>query len=131
MLFAIERDLDEAVLNHREDEASVPEVKRALRDHRLAGEERFADMARQLDGPRMMVIIAVCKRDEEAGIGDRLHFFEKPFRRDRSFVPEMAPARRMKGRLERSDRALSSCSRTICPCDTPIRSAVSFSPLAS
>ena len=44
-------------------------------------------------------ILSVAESHQEARVGDRSHFREKPFRFERSAGPSTAPARRMKERL--------------------------------
>ncbi|HTT84508.1 MAG TPA: hypothetical protein VMF67_13590 [Rhizomicrobium sp.] len=46
----------------------------------------------------MRSVIAVDEGDEQAGIGDTLHPFEKPLRLERSLGPSMLPASRVKPR---------------------------------
>lgn len=44
------------------------------------------------------MVFTIAERDEEAGIGNSVHLFEKPFLVERLDGPEMAPASRMNGR---------------------------------
>ena len=65
--------------------------------------------------PVVMGVAAVGKRDQETCIGDPLHFFEKPFRVERSLGPRTAPANRINDCEEPEALALSNWSRTSCP----------------
>jgi hypothetical protein len=72
-----------------------------------------------------MQISGISEGDEEPGVGDSPQCFANPFRLERSRGPRLTlPARRMKFLPCLSPRrSCSSCSRTICPCDIPVRSA--------
>jgi hypothetical protein len=77
-----------------------------------------------------MSVTTIQESDDKAGVGDRLHFLENPFRRERFLGPSTAPARRMNG-LSAEVFASSSCCRTILPCGTPVFRAVVSSHSAS
>jgi hypothetical protein len=79
---------------------------------------------RDANCPLVMRISAIGECDEETGIRDPLHARENPFRFERSRGPRTTPARRMNDRCAPDALALSNCSRTMRPCETPDRTAV-------
>jgi hypothetical protein len=93
-------------------------VKRSFRKDRFAGQQRFGDALRDLQGPIMMDVSSVPECHQKAGVRDGLHFREKPLRVERPGGPSTAPAKRRNGRLD-DFRALSSSIRTMPPRDTP------------
>jgi len=74
----------------------------------------------------MMAVLSISERDQESGVGNRLHLREKPFRVERSAGPATKPARRKKGRFS-ALLACSSCSRMMRPRGTPVSRAVCVS----
>ena len=87
----------------------------------------FCDLFGDADGPVVVFVRAIDEGDQEPRVGNVLHDAEKPLRRDRVLRPRTAPASLMNGRVPRVALAISNCSRTICPCATPVRVAVSSS----
>src|SRR5207253_5404946 len=82
--------------------------------------------------PAVMLVTSVRESDKEACIGNSFHAFEKPLRVERSRGRlRTLPARRINFLVLLSlRRTRSSCSRTICPCDIPVRADFSWSQLA-
>ena len=105
---AIEGERHEPFANHREHERHVAEVECCFRENRFARQQRAGDLLREAHGLVVVAIAAIAKRDEEARISDSLHFFEKPFRVERSRGPDNAPARRMNDRSPRFSRPAAS-----------------------
>ncbi len=79
-----------------------------------------------------MLVTSVRESDQEACVGNSSHDFEKPLRVERSRGRlRTLPARRINFLVFLSPRRTrSSCSRTICPCDIPVRADFSRSQLA-
>jgi len=77
--------------------------------------------------PRMMLIVAVAKGDDETSVSNSPHRREYPLRDERSRGPLRAPIWRRNRCFPPLDLALSSCSRTSRPMGTPVTRDVSFS----
>ena len=76
----------------------------------------------------MMSVILTDEGHEEPSVRYAFHGWEYPLRWDKSRgSPRMLPASRMNGFSTLADFAFSNWSRTICPCDKPVREAVSSS----
>jgi hypothetical protein len=132
MIVAVERRHHKAFMNHIQDRRHALQMERRFGQHGLACEQGFAHMRSQFQCPRMVGIPGAGKRHKEASIRDAFHFREYPFREERSFGrPLMLPASRMNEGISPPERALSNCSRTIWPCDTPIFAAASSSQAAN
>ena len=112
---AREGDRNQSLLHHRDDHRRIAEVKRRFGEHRLAGEEGFGHAARDADGPVVVLVVAIGKRHEEAGVGDALHVREKPLRVERLLSPRTVPASRMNDWAAAPFRARASSSRMILP----------------
>jgi hypothetical protein len=80
----------------------------------------------------VMLVTSVRESDKEACVGNSSLDFEKPLRVERSRGQlRTLPARRINFLVFLSPRRTrSSCSRTICPCDIPVRADFSWSQLA-
>ena len=131
VIATVERQVDEPFLDHHQHHTDVAEMERRLGKHRLTGQQRCCDLLRHLHRPLVVPIVAVCEPHEKAGVGDGLQEREKPFRDERSRGPRTDPASRMKGRPRPPVLAFSSCSRTMRPWDSPVRSAVAASQAAN
>jgi hypothetical protein len=59
--------------------------------------------------PGVVLVIDVCERHQESGVGYALHGREKPFRPDRSRAPFTVPASLMKDGSAPPSRAFSRC----------------------
>jgi hypothetical protein len=68
-----------------------------VRQNGVARDQGFNDALRDLECPPVMSVPSIAKCDQQPGVGNRVHFKEKPFLLDKSRGPEMAPARRMNG----------------------------------
>ena len=66
-----------------------------------------------------MPVVAVGKRDQQAGVGNSLHVRENPFRAERSFGPRTLPARR----IERTPGAACASLFELLAHDLTLRSA--------
>ena len=108
MIVGVERHRDQALVHHGQDQCGIPEVKRALGQDCLAGEEGLGHALRDSEGPRMVPVSGVREGHEEPGVGDALHGRANPFREDRSFGPRIFPASRMNGRRAAPDFAIAS-----------------------
>jgi hypothetical protein len=91
--------------------ATAGQVKRRFRQYRFARQQRLGEGPGDFGCPPM-VIPSVAESHQEAGIGNRPHLREKPFRFERSGGPSTAPASRMNERFS-ALLAFSNCSRTI------------------
>lgn len=132
MIVANKCQQDEFFGNHFQHETRVGEMKRSLRQNWFAGQKRFRDLLGYVQCPRMMQIARIGEGDQEASIGDSSHDLAKPLRVDRSRAPiRTAPANRMKFFVFLSPRRTrSNCSRTICPCEIPVRADFSCNQVA-
>lgn len=70
MAEAIERDRDEALANHAQDDRNVLEVKGRFCEHRLTGQKRLGDLLGQPDRPIMVHIVTVGEGHQETCVGD-------------------------------------------------------------
>lgn len=96
VLTAIERKDDEPLTKQLQSESDVLQVKRRLGENCFAGQKRARHTLGEDDRPFMVPVVSVGKSDQEPGVGDPLHFREKPLREERSLGPRTLPARRMK-----------------------------------
>ena len=55
----------------------------------------------------MVEIVTIAERNQETGVGDGIHFFEKPLRVDRLALPDTFPAKRKNGRSSRARASLT------------------------
>ncbi len=125
-----ERQPNQALLDEFQNQCAAAQVKRSLRQHRIACQQWFRNPRGDFERPRMMLIVAVPEGYEKAGVRDSLHRLANPFRVERFDGPETVPANCMNGRF-RVRRALSNSSRTILPRGTPDVSAAARSHSAS
>jgi hypothetical protein len=109
---------DQPVLHEAQNQAGATQVKRRLRKDRFAGQQRFGDPLRNLQGPSVVQVPSIPECYQKASVRDGLHFREKPLRIERFAGPSTAPAKRKNGRLD-DFRALSSSVRTMLPRDSP------------
>lgn len=100
-------------------QAYATQVESCLSQYRFAGQQWLSDGLRNLQCPLVMGVSSVGESHQKTGIGDSLHFREKPLRAERSAGPSMAPARRRNGLLG-DFRALSSSIRMMAPRDIPV-----------
>ena len=131
VISAVECHFYKPFAHQRQNGLHVLQMKSRFGENRLAREERLGDLFRDADGPIVMIVVAIGKRDKKAGIGDAFHSRENPFRDDRLRAPLTDPASRMNRRSVPPALARSSCSRTMRPCDTPLLAAVASSQSAS
>lgn len=100
------------------------QMKRRFGEHRLAGQCRSIQLGSELNGPAMVLVTRSRKGHQKTGVGQRLHFDEKPFRLETfEGPPLMVPANRMYGLfLSFSGVALSASSwfLTRSPMDSPV-----------
>jgi hypothetical protein len=69
-------------------------VESGLSQYGFAGQQWLSDALCDLQRPPVMGVSSVGESHQKTGIGDSLHFREKPLRAERSAGPSMAPARR-------------------------------------
>src|SRR5437016_4847172 len=133
MIIAIERKRKETFREHLQNQPGIAQMKRRLGQHGLARKKRLGNLFGNAHCPRVMTVARVGQRNQITGIRDTVHFFENPLRVERSRGPLwMTPANRTNFLEVRSpSRACSKCERMNCPCDTPMRAAVSSIQAAS
>ena len=79
----MERQPNQAMADHSEYNARVPDMKSRLRKNRFACKKRFRDRFSQLDRPRMMPISPIRERHEQACVRNPYQEREYPFREER------------------------------------------------
>ena len=90
----IKGDPNQALVEDLEDDSRAPEMKRALRQHRLTGKKRRINARRDANRPVMMLVAAIGECHEKTSVGDALHLV-KPLRVERSAASRTEPASRM------------------------------------
>ena len=95
VVVAIESHRDESIFHESQHDTRVLHVKRRLRQHRFAGQQRPGHLALEADRPVVVRVTAIHKRDQKACVSDALHPLEKPLRVDKSFGPLTQPAQRI------------------------------------
>src|SRR5690349_924065 len=98
-------------------------MKRRFSQDRVASQQGGGHAVSDVERPDVVLIVSIAKCHQKTGVGDRIHFLEKPLRFDRSLGPAMAPASRRNGRLSEL-LALSSSSRMMRPRGKPVLRAV-------
>src|SRR5947207_13844985 len=84
---AVKCDSDHLILHKSQYVSTGLEVKRGFRENRFASKKGLSDVLRDVDSPKMMLIILAGEGHNEAGIGDGLHERENPLREETSAGP--------------------------------------------
>src|ERR1044071_318929 len=95
MVLTIEGKGDQSVLDHRQHQAGITQMKGCFGQNSFTREQRFGDTAGEAQSPLMMSIVAVRKGDEKPRIRNTPHVRENPLRLERFFGPLTVPAKRM------------------------------------
>ena len=75
----VERQSNEAVVDHRQDQRNAGEVKRGLGQHGLARQAWWGDAPCHADGPFVVDIAGIGECYQETSIGEPHHDGENPF----------------------------------------------------
>ncbi len=89
---AVEGNGEQSVFNEFKHAVAGTQVKSGLGQDGFTGEKRFRHFLGNIDGPPVMAIRTITKRDDKTGIGNALHRPEYPVREDRSAGPAIVPA---------------------------------------
>jgi len=103
----IERRKEQVFLYKIQHQTGFLDMKGSLCEHCVAGDQWFRNLFCQADGPVVMFVPPIQKRDDEASIRYAFHRLENPLRFERSEGRSTAPANRMND-LPLDVRAISS-----------------------
>jgi hypothetical protein len=117
------RRANQSFANECQNHRAAAEVEGGFGEHRVTSQQRLGHSVGNFEGPSVMLIVSITKGHQKTGVGDCIHFLEKPLRLERSLGPATAPASRRNERV--SERlALSSSSRMMRPRGKPVLRAV-------
>jgi len=107
MIGQSERGTDQSVTNKVKNQRGVAQMERRLGENGFTCEQRIYYLMCEANGPFVMKVAAIAKRNQEASVSDGIHFFEKPLREERVALADTFPANRRNGRSSRA-RAFSN-----------------------
>jgi hypothetical protein len=119
VLSAIECQLDQSFIDHRESDCRTLQVECRFRDYRFTSQQWFRHSSRELRCPLVMLVIGIRKCHQEPRVSNSLQDRENPLRLERSRTPRTEPASLINEGSLPPSRAFSSCSRTMRPFGTP------------